>query len=92
MINVETFWLVLGFLAQGLFSARFLVQWVASERAKRSIIPVSFWFLSLGGGLLLLMYAIYRRDPVFILGQSSGVLVYSRNLYLIAKEKKRLLG
>lgn len=89
MIKVETFWLVLGFLAQGLFSARFLVQWVASERAKRSIIPVSFWFLSLGGGLLLLMYAIYRRDPVFILGQSSGVFVYSRNLYLIAKEKKR---
>ena len=91
MITSETLWISLGFLAQALFSARFLVQWVASEKAGRSVIPVSFWFLSMGGGLLLLAYAIWRQDPVFILGQSAGAFVYSRNLYLIARERKSLL-
>ncbi|SDN41303.1 lipid-A-disaccharide synthase N-terminal domain-containing protein [Desulfonauticus submarinus] len=86
----EKIWLIIGFLAQGLFSARFLVQWIASEKAKKSVIPIYFWYFSLGGGLLLLAYSIYRKDPVFILGQSTGVLIYSRNLYLIYKEKKRL--
>ena len=85
---METFWLALGFCAQALFASRFIVQWVASEREGRSIIPVSFWFLSLGGGALLLTYAIYRKDPVFILGQSSGVFIYSRNLYLIHRERR----
>ena len=82
--------LVLGFTAQILFSARFLVQWIASERAKKSVVPISFWFLSLAGGGLLLIYAIGRKDPVFILGQSVGVIIYSRNLYFIYKEKLQL--
>jgi lipid-A-disaccharide synthase-like uncharacterized protein len=82
--------LVLGFIAQILFSARFLVQWIASERAKKSVVPISFWFLSLAGGGLLLIYAIGRKDPVFILGQSAGVIIYSRNLYFIYKEKLQL--
>src|ERR1700682_4130780 len=76
-------WLALGFLAQGLFTARFLVQWIASERAGKSVIPVAFWFFSIGGGALLLIYALYRRDPVFIAGQALGLLVYVRNLYFI---------
>lgn len=80
--------LVLGFIAQGLFAARFLVQWIASERAGRSVVPVSFWFLSVSGGVLLLLYAILRKDPVFILGQASGLIIYGRNLYLIYRERK----
>ena len=89
-ISAETIWLVVGFVAQILFGSRFLVQWIASEREGRSIIPVSFWVLSLGGGILLLSYAIWRLDPVFILGQSTGALIYSRNLYMIYRERKRL--
>jgi lipid-A-disaccharide synthase-like uncharacterized protein len=89
---VETWLLVLGFAAQGLFAARFLVQWIASERARRSIVPISFWFLSVCGGTLLLVYAVLRRDPVFILGQASGLIIYSRNLYLIYREHKRKQG
>jgi lipid-A-disaccharide synthase-like uncharacterized protein len=85
---MEFFWLTLGFTAQALFGSRFLIQWLVSEREGRSVIPVSFWFLSLGGGLLLLAYAIYRRDPVFILGQSTGALIYSRNLYFIYRERR----
>ena len=85
---MEIFWLVLGFCAQGLFASRFIVQWIASEREGRSIIPISFWFLSLGGGLLLLIYSIYRKDPVFILGQSFGVFIYLRNLYFIYRERR----
>ena len=84
----EQLWLVLGFAAQGLFAARFLVQWIASERQKRSVVPVTFWFLSLSGGILLLVYAIKRGDPVFILGQSTGAAIYARNLYLIYRERK----
>jgi lipid-A-disaccharide synthase-like uncharacterized protein len=76
-------WVVLGFVAQGFFTARFLVQWIASERARASVIPVAFWFFSIGGGALLLIYALYRRDPVFIAGQALGLLVYIRNLYFI---------
>jgi len=82
---LEIFWLILGFAAQLLFSARFLVQWIASERAGMSIVPISFWFLSIMGGILLLCYAIWRRDPVFILGQATGVCIYARNLVLIWK-------
>ena len=85
----NTFWLILGFTAQALFSARFIIQWLASEKAKRSVMPVMFWYLSIGGSMLLLLFAIYRRDPVFILGQSAGILVYSRNLYFIHAEKKK---
>jgi lipid-A-disaccharide synthase-like uncharacterized protein len=76
-------WVVLGFVAQGFFTMRFLVQWIASERARKSVIPVAFWFFSIGGGVLLLAYALYRRDPVFIAGQALGLLVYIRNLYFI---------
>ena len=85
----ESFWLILGFTAQMLFSARFLVQWIASERAQRSVVPISFWFLSILGGILLLSYAIRRRDPVFIAGQAMGVCVYARNLVLIWRSKSR---
>jgi lipid-A-disaccharide synthase-like uncharacterized protein len=81
-------WVLLGFAAQGLFTLRFLVQWIASERAGRSVIPMAFWLFSIGGGLLLLVYALYRKDPVFIAGQAFGVFVYSRNLYFVLHEGK----
>ncbi len=90
MMSAETFWLALGFVAQALFSARFLVQWIASERVGRSVIPLAFWFFSMGGGALLLAYAIYRLDPVFIVGQAAGLVVYSRNLLLIFRERASL--
>ena len=76
-------WVALGFVAQAFFSMRFVVQWIASERARKSVIPVAFWFFSIGGGALLLIYALYRRDPVFIAGQALGLLVYIRNVYFI---------
>ncbi len=85
---IPTFWLVLGLAGQALFSARFLLQWLVSEKKKRSVMPIGFWFFSLGGSLLLLIYAIHRKDPVFILGQSTGFLIYTRNLQLIFREKK----
>lgn len=81
--GAELAWIGLGLLGQGLFSARFLVQWIASEKRRESHIPIAFWYLSIAGGITLLTYAIYRADPVFILGQSTGVLIYGRNLYLI---------
>jgi lipid-A-disaccharide synthase-like uncharacterized protein len=81
-------WILLGFLAQGLFTMRFVVQWLASERAKRSVVPIAFWFFSLGGGALLLIYAIKRQDPVFIAGQGLGLFIYIRNLWLIANERR----
>ena len=79
-------WVLLGYVAQILFTMRFLVQWIASERAGRSIIPVGFWYFSIAGGLLLLVYALYRKDPVFIAGQAFGVFVYLRNLYFVYRE------
>ncbi len=84
-------WRAIGLLGQGLFFSRFLVQWIASERKKESVIPVYFWYLSLSGGIILLSYAIHIRDPIFILGQSCGALVYTRNLVLIFR-KKRIEG
>jgi len=86
--SVPVFWLVLGFTGQAIFGARFLIQWISSELKKESHIPVAFWYFSIGGGLILLTYAIYKKDPVFILGQSMGVMVYARNLRLIYKKKK----
>jgi len=83
--RIPTGWLLFGLLGQALFSARFLVQWLASERKRQSVIPLSFWWLSLLGGIALLAYAMHRRDPVFILGQLPGVVIYSRNLMLIRK-------
>jgi len=85
-------WLALGFAGQALFSARFLVQWVYSERHKQSLIPVAFWYFSLAGGATLFTYALHIGDPVFILGQSVGVLIYSRNLYFIHKGHRQLAG
>jgi lipid-A-disaccharide synthase-like uncharacterized protein len=76
-------WLSVGFVGQAFFSARFIIQWIASEKRKESVIPIAFWFLSIGGGLTLFTYALHRLDPVFILGEAAGVLIYSRNLYLI---------
>jgi lipid-A-disaccharide synthase-like uncharacterized protein len=83
-------WVILGFVAQGFFTMRFVVQWIASERARRSVIPVAFWFFSIGGGALLLVYALYRRDPVFIAGQALGLIVYLRNLYFITLHKEQV--
>src|ERR1041385_3071777 len=80
-------WVALGFLAQGLFSMRFLVQWIASERAGRSIIPTAFWLFSIGGGVLLFAYSLYRKDPVFIAGQGLGLFIYVRNLYFVLRER-----
>lgn len=77
----DRYWLALGLLGQLLFSGRFLVQWIASERRKTSVVPRTFWYLSIAGGATLLGYAIYKRDPVFILGQSAGLLIYARNLW-----------
>ena len=83
MITTDTIWIATGFLGQGLFFGRWIVQWLASERSASSKVPVSFWYLSLVGGLITLAYAIYRKDPVFIAGQSIGAVVYVRNLMLI---------
>ncbi len=83
MLSTETIWVGIGFLGQGLFFGRWLVQWIASERKAESRVPISFWYMSLIGGLITLAYAIYRKDPVFISGQSVGAFVYLRNLILI---------
>jgi lipid-A-disaccharide synthase-like uncharacterized protein len=80
-------WVLVGYVGQTLFAMRFIVQWIASERAGRSVIPVAFWFFSIGGGLVLLVYALYIRDPVFIIGQGLGLFVYLRNLYFVARER-----
>src|SRR5436305_14327443 len=85
-------WVVLGFVAQGFFTMRFVVQWIASERARKSVIPVAFWFFSIGGGALLLVYALYRRDPVFIAGQALGLLVHFRRLYCIVVNPRQASG
>lgn len=86
-MKAEYLWLAVGFIGQGIFSARFIVQWLVSEKEKRSVIPVAFWYLSLLGGITLLVYSIYKQDPVFILGQSTGAFIYGRNLYLIQRER-----
>ena len=88
-MNLAPSWLVLGFVGQSLFFSRFLVQWLASERAGRSVVPVAFWWLSLCGSALLLAYAVHRADPVFIAGQACGSLVYLRNLQLVRRERPR---
>ncbi len=88
-LDAEHVWLAFGFLGQALFSARFIVQWIASEREKRSVIPTVFWWFSLSGGLTLFVYALYRGDPVFILGQGAGLVVYVRNLYFVRREARQ---
>ena len=82
------FWLILGFIGQAMFTMRFIVQWIASEKKKESVIPISFWYLSLAGGLIVLFYAIHRMDPVFILAYLPGNFIYLRNLYFVYKKKK----
>lgn len=79
--------ILIGYVAQFLFAMRFVVQWIASERAGRSVVPTAFWFFSIGGGLMLLGYAFYRKDPVFIIGQAFGVFVYLRNLQFVMRKK-----
>jgi len=80
---------VLGYVAQLMFTMRFVVQWIASERAGKMVMPIAFWFFSIGGGVLLFAYALYARDPVFILGQGFGVFVYARNLYFELRDRRR---
>ncbi|TCM87477.1 lipid-A-disaccharide synthase N-terminal domain-containing protein [Rhodovulum steppense] len=84
----EFWWVVIGLGGQLMFTARFLVQWIASERARNSVVPLAFWYFSLAGGAILFAYAVYRRDPVFILGQSMGIIIYSRNLWLIHANRR----
>jgi lipid-A-disaccharide synthase-like uncharacterized protein len=91
-MTVEQTWLGVGLLGQAFFSARFVGQWIASERARQSALPVRFWYWSIGGGLALLAYAIYRLDPVFSLGQGTGLFVYARNLYFIHRAPGRPAG
>lgn len=88
----ETWWLLVGFGGQALFMGRFVIQWLASERCRRSVIPVSFWYLSILGALVLLGYAVHRRDPVFIAGQGLGVAIYLRNLQLIRGARAQAQG
>lgn len=89
-LDKDDVWLVIGFLGQALFSARFIVQWLKSEREKKSVFPIAFWYFSIGGGVTLLAYAVYRQDPVFIVGQLSGLFIYLRNLYFVIHERKNL--
>lgn len=87
--DIDGGWLAVGFLGQALFSARFIVQWLSSEKIKKSVIPKAFWYFSVAGGATLLAYAIHRQDPVFIVGQAAGLFIYARNLQLLRHERKR---
>jgi lipid-A-disaccharide synthase-like uncharacterized protein len=87
-LTVDHIWLMVGFLGQALFTSRFVVQWFKSEIVGKSVIPIAFWYFSVGGGVVLLAYAIYKLDPVFITGQAAGLVVYGRNLYLIFRERR----
>lgn len=86
--TIEIIWLVIGLLGQFLFFLRFFFQWLITERKKDSVIPVCFWYFSILGGIFLFSYAVWRRDPVFILGQTGGIFIYLRNLYFIRKRYK----
>ncbi|PKL42035.1 MAG: lipid A biosynthesis protein [Candidatus Riflebacteria bacterium HGW-Riflebacteria-1] len=85
-------WLIIGLVGQVMFSMRFILQWIASEKHKKSVIPISFWYFSIAGSILLLAYSIHRKDPVFILGQSLGCVIYFRNLVLIDRDKRNTLA
>lgn len=89
MVFTLTLWTAIGFLGQVFFSMRFIVQWVTSERVRQSVIPVAFWYFSVFGGATLLAYAIHRQDPVFIVGQGVGLLIYGRNLYFIFRQRRQ---
>jgi lipid-A-disaccharide synthase-like uncharacterized protein len=90
--GTDLFWIVLGFCAQFLFMMRFVMQWIYSERARRSVVPEVFWYFSVLGGVTLLAYAIHRADPVFIAGQALGLIIYARNIYFIWAEKRNARG
>lgn len=83
-------WLGIGFFGQAMFFGRFFLQWIASEKARKSVIPTTFWYFSIAGGTILLIYSIYRQDPVFILGQGLGLLIYFRNLYFVCRAEDRI--
>jgi lipid-A-disaccharide synthase-like uncharacterized protein len=91
-LTTETIWISIGLLGQFLFSMRFIIQWIASEKKRQSVIPEMFWVFSISGGLVLLSYAIWRKDPVFILGQAFGVFIYARNIYFIYKRRENPAG
>ena len=84
----EQVMLIIGFAGQGLFAMRFIIQWLKSEGEGRSVIPLAFWYFSIGGGLVLFLYALWRQDPVIICGQGLGLFIYLRNLFLIFKERR----
>lgn len=86
--TTEIVWIGVGFFAQALFMMRFVVQWIASERVRRSIVPETFWYFSIGGGVMLLAYSIYRVDPVYMFGQGLGLIIYFRNLYFVWTHKR----
>lgn len=88
MTKIDMVWLSIGLIGQALFSARFIIQWLASEKQKKSVVPIEFWYFSMAGGLTLFAYALHKVDPVFILGQGIGVFIYARNLYFMLNEKK----
>jgi len=87
-MNYNVFWLAVGFTGQAMFSARFLIQWLSTEKQRRSVIPVAFWYFSILGGATLFAYAVHRADPVFIVGQGAGLFIYCRNLYFVQKERR----
>lgn len=89
MTDPATLWLAIGFAGQILFTSRFLVQWIASERSGRSTVPLAFWWFSIAGGVTLLAYALWRRDPVFAVGQAAGLFIYMRNLVLIGRVRRK---
>lgn len=91
-MNETAIWIAIGLAGQALFSARFILQWLASEKARRSVVPKAFWYFSLGGSAVLLAYAIHRADPVFMLGQATGFAIYLRNLWLIEVDHRRSLS
>ena len=82
-------WVIIGFIGQFMFTMRFVMQWLASEKVQKSVIPVSFWFFSIAGGLIVFAYALHKKDPVFIVGQGAGLLIYVRNLYFVIAERKK---
>ena len=88
-MRIDTVWLIIGFVGQAAFGLRFFIQWLNSERHGRSLIHIAFWYFSLVGGVILFSYALHRRDPVFILGQCTGVFIYSRNLHLVYRERRQ---
>ena len=87
--NPEKLMIIVGFAGQGLFAMRFILQWLSSEKQAKSVIPVAFWYFSIGGGAVLLIYAIWRQDPVIICGQGLGLFIYLRNLYFIRRDRSK---